>query len=156
LDFRRAGLFRQHQQRQRWPVPQEQLLRSRAFVLCPRSDLCGSGCLCSELLCSGCCRSDLLRSGCCAHLLCASSDLLQHGLQQLLQEVALLQAAQAVPAQDQVLQGSQVVLRFDLCSDLRCSCCLCSGLCRSRRLRSDLRCPELCRSGLLPLVEATE
>lgn len=72
MDYRRAGLFRQHQQRRRRPVPPSwRLLRSRAELLRSRrcrpellrSGRCGPG-LCSrrcpELLCSG--RSVLLRS----------------------------------------------------------------------------------------------
>jgi hypothetical protein len=165
LDFRRAGLFRQHQQRQRWPVPPpQQLLRS--FVRRASSDLCSSRCLCAKLcgsrrLCSSLCtrrRAKLLRAG---------PDLLQHRLQQLLPQALLLQDAEALlpedlPAQDllpedPLLQGSQLLqqrLRSDLCRSGR----LCSDLCRSSRLRSDLcrsGClrSDLCRSGcLLPLV----
>jgi hypothetical protein len=90
--------------------------------------------------------SKLLRSGRRPDLLCSSHQLLQHGL---LQEVTLLQAAQAVPAQDQVLPRQEEPLLQQLQqlrSDLRCS----------RRLRPDLRCPKLRRSSLLPLVCKTE
>ena len=34
------------------PLPQPQLLRSRAELLCSRADLCRSGCLCSDVRCS--------------------------------------------------------------------------------------------------------
>ena len=116
---------------------------------CVRSELLCSGRLCASLCASLCCprrlRSDLLRSG---------SDLLQHRLQQLLQEVALLQDAKVplpedLPAQAEPLQGSWLRQRLQqLRSDLRCSSRLCSKLLRSSRLW-----PDLCRSScLLPVV----
>ena len=150
MDYRRAGLFRQHQQCRRRTVPPPPWLRLRtsfvrrsspnlcrsgrvrSFVCCSGlcTSLCSSCCLCSDLCCSCRLRSDLCRSSC---------DLLQHWLQQLLQEELLLQAAQALHAQDllpesSLLQGSYKLLPQDLRSFVCRSGCLCSKLCRSCRL----------------------
>lgn len=77
MDYRRAGLFRQHQQRRRRPVlPSWWLLRSGPQLLRSRRR-------CPELLCSGrrsglCSRRcpQLLRPGC-SVLLCSEDALLQ-------------------------------------------------------------------------------
>jgi hypothetical protein len=85
MDDRRAGLFCQHQQCQRWPVqqlPQSMWLWLRSSVVRRSSTLL--------------CRPSSLRSD----LLCTSDDLLQHRLQQLLQKVLLLQDAKASLPQD--------------------------------------------------------
>ncbi|MCX7394034.1 MAG: hypothetical protein NTW75_07885 [Planctomycetales bacterium] len=92
MDDRRAGLFCQHQQCQRWPVqqlPQSMWLWLRSSVVRRSSTLlCRPSSLRSDLLCT----SD--------DLLCTSDDLLQHRLQQLLQKVLLLQDAKASLPQD--------------------------------------------------------
>ena len=114
-------------------------------------DLCRSRRVRSELLCS---RRCLCASR--SELLCSSSDLLQQRLQQRLWSVTLLQDAEVPLPQDPLLQGSQELLQHGLLDglrpNLRRSCCLCSDVCRSGRLRTDL-----CRSGwLLPLNGADD
>ncbi len=99
MDDRRAGLFCQHQQCQRWPVqqlPQSMWLWLRSSVVRRSSTLlCRPSSLRSDLLCTS---DDLLCTS--DDLLCTSDDLLQHRLQQLLQKVLLLQDAKASLPQD--------------------------------------------------------
>ena len=131
-------------------------MRLCASVLrCPSPNVCGSCRVCPKLrcsrrvcsrLCSFVCRSRRLCAGCRSDLLCTSSDLLQQWLQQLLQEVLLLQDAQAALPQDPLLQSSQELLQLGLLDGL------CPNVCRSGRLRTDLR----CSSCLLPLSCADE
>ena len=160
MDYRRAGLFRQHQQCRRRPVPpsRQQWLWLRSGHLCrARRDLCCSRRVCSELRCPSLCASlcaSLCRSRCplCSSrskLLCSSFGLRQQRLQQRLQQlppVALLPDAQDPLPQDPLLQGSQELLQLGLLDGL------CPNVCRSGRLRTDLR----CSSCLLPLSCADE
>lgn len=147
MDYRRAGLFCQHQQCRRRPVPpsrQQWLWLCSGHVCRASPDLCRSRRVRSELRCS---RRCLCASR--SELLCTGPDLLQHRLQHRLPQVALLQDAEVPLPQDPLLQGSQELLQHGLLDglrpNLRRSGCLCSDVCRSGRLRTDLR-----RSGWLP------
>ncbi len=157
LDYRCPRVFRRSEQCRRRSVwQQEQLLRSRAFVLCSGPDLCRSCGLCPDV-CGSCrVRPDLC--GSCrlcpgsgrSQLLCSGPDLLQ-SLQHLLprsEEVAPRHARQdqaALAEEEPLLRSGQLLQRR-------------ADLCRSGRLCPDLRrpgrlCPDVCRSGrwLLPL-----
>lgn len=167
MDYRRAGLSRQLEQRRRRPVRSSWSwlwqLRSRAELLRPGPVLrrsrgllhAGSGR--AELLRSRRC-SDLLRSGCGSGLLRSRADLLHEQLQQLLQtqevqeelvrrheglQARRLQEEQVL--QDQLLRSRADLLRSGRSDLLRPGC--------SQLLRSGRR-ADLCRSDrvLLPLV----
>ena len=147
LDYRCPRVFRRSEQcRCRSVWQQEQLLRSRAFVLCSGPDLCRSCGLCPDVCGSGrvrpsLCRSrglcpDLCCSGCLcpgrSQLLCSGPDLLQ-SLQQLLQ--APEEVAPRHVRQDQAAFVQEEPQQL-----------LCSGQLLQRR-------SDVCRSGrwLLPL-----
>ena len=116
----------------------QELLRSRANLLCSRAVLCGSVC---QRLCSDVCRSRGVRSE-----LCRSGLLRQRLRQRLLQE-ELLEVPEAVPAEAvpaevppaQVVLLQEELLRW-LCEKLR------PDVRRSSQLCSDLRRSDLCRS----------
>lgn len=159
MDFRRAGLFGQPQHRRSWfrslwPWTRQLRLRASPELLRSRAELRRPGRLRSDLRRSGC-RPDLLRSrpGR-AQLLRSRADLLQHGLQQLLQAEEVQEELdgrlqepllQSPEVQEEPLLRSGELLRFG--PDVRRSGCLRSDVRCSRG--PDLRCPGC---DLLPLV----
>ena len=183
MDYLCCPVTRRRWHGERWAVqPSQELLLSRANLLCTRAVLCGPVCsglrseLCSsehllpEGLRSGVCRSrsllcaDLCRSrGLCGSRcllradLCGSRGLLCAGLrQQLLQQrLRLQEALLEVPetALAEVPPAQAALLQEEL---LRIKL-LCTDVRRSRLLRSELcgsglLCADLCSSRLLPIT----